>query len=72
MEFTEDCPSLQDQFHFNKIYSLNHSLSTNSQSSKLRKMDNSKATEDNPPSQDTWLLQKPPFLPPQELTSAHQ
>jgi hypothetical protein len=23
IEFTEDCPSLQDRFHFNEIYSLN-------------------------------------------------
>ncbi|OBS81950.1 hypothetical protein A6R68_24060, partial [Neotoma lepida] len=40
---------------------------TSSQTPKLRKMDNSKATEDNPPSQDILATSEPPSLPPRTL-----
>ncbi|OBS59758.1 hypothetical protein A6R68_09121 [Neotoma lepida] len=44
---------------------------TNSQTPKLKKMDNSKATEDNPPSQDTLATSEAPFPTP-ENSDAHQ
>ncbi|OBS70696.1 hypothetical protein A6R68_00759 [Neotoma lepida] len=44
---------------------------TNSQTPKLKKMDNSKATEDHPPSQDTLATSEAPFPTP-ENSNAHQ
>ncbi|OBS79970.1 hypothetical protein A6R68_21831, partial [Neotoma lepida] len=44
---------------------------TSSQTPKLRKMDNSKAAENNPPSQDTLAISEAPFPTP-ENSYAHQ
>ncbi|OBS78019.1 hypothetical protein A6R68_19592 [Neotoma lepida] len=50
-------------YNFKKRKTFSTLSDTSSQIPKPRKMDNSKAAEDNPPSQDTLLLQRPPSLP---------
>ncbi|OBS67831.1 hypothetical protein A6R68_03628, partial [Neotoma lepida] len=56
-------------FHLSAFCSapLRTLLDTSSQTPKPRKMDNSKAAEDNPPFQDTLDTSEAPFPTPREL-----